>query len=97
LARWSHTLANGSEMSLQIYDDRSSTFSLGSRDRQNTGDLDFQHHLKLGSRQDIVWGLGSRVANLYLGPGYAIDYVPSRRTDVLLSTFFQDQVKITGA
>jgi iron complex outermembrane recepter protein len=97
LARWNHTLASGSEMSLQIYDDQSSTFSLGSRDRQNTVDLDFQHHLKLGSRQDIVWGLGSRVANLYLGTGYGIAYVPPSRTDVLLSTFFQDQVKISGA
>jgi iron complex outermembrane recepter protein len=97
LARWNHTLANGSEMSLQIYDDHSSTFSLGSRDRQNTVDLDFHHHLKLGSRQDIVWGLGSRVSNLYLGPGYAIAYLPPNRTDVLLSTFFQDQVKITGS
>ena len=67
----------------------------GSRDRQNTVDLDFQHHLTLGSRQDIVWGLGSRVADLYLGPGYGIVYAPPSRTDVLLSTFFQDQVKIT--
>jgi len=97
LARWNHTLANGSEMSLQIYDDHSSTFSLGSRYRQNTVDFDFQDHLKLGSRQDIVWGLGSRVADLFLGPGYGIVYAPSSRTDVLLSTFFQDQVKITGA
>jgi iron complex outermembrane receptor protein len=97
LARWNHTLANGSEMSLQVYDDHSSTFSLGGRDRQNTVDLDFQHHLSLWSRQDIVWGLGARVADLYLGPGYAIAYVPSSRTDVLLSAFFQDQVKITSA
>ena len=96
LARWNHTLASGSQMSLQVYDDHSSTFSLGSRDRQNTVDLDFQHHLSLGSRQDIVWGLGTRIADLYLGPGYAIAYVPPSRTDVLLSTFFQDQVKLTG-
>jgi len=97
LARWNHTLVSGSEMSLQIYDDHSSTFGLGGRDRQNTVDLDFQHHLKLGSRQDLVWGLGLRVADLYLGPGYGLIDVPASRTDVLLSTFFQDQVKITGA
>jgi iron complex outermembrane recepter protein len=97
LARWNHTLENGSETSLQIYDDHSSTFSLGSRDRQNTVDLDFQHHLAVGSRQDIVWGFGSRVADLFLGIGYGIVYVPPSRTDVLLSTFFQDQVRITSA
>jgi iron complex outermembrane receptor protein len=97
LARWNHTLASGSETSLQIYDDHSSTFSLGGRDRQNTVDLDFQHHVSFGSRQDIVWGLGARVADLYLGPGYAIAYAPQSRTDVLLSAFFQDQMKITGS
>jgi len=97
LARWNHTLANGSETSLQIYDDHSSTFSLGSRDRQNTVDLDFQDHMALGSRQDIVWGFGARVADLYLGPGYAISYVPASRTDLLLSTFFQDELKISSA
>ena len=97
LARWNHTLESGSEMSLQIYDDHSSTFSLGSRDRQNTVDLDFQDHLKLGSRHDIVWGLGTRIADLDMGPGYGITYLPSSRTDLLLSTFVQDQVKITEA
>jgi iron complex outermembrane receptor protein len=97
LARWNHTLANGSETSLQIYDDHSSTFGLGSRDRQNTVDLDFQDHMALGSRQDIVWGFGSRVADLNLGAGYALFYVPASRTDLLLSTFFQDELKITSA
>jgi iron complex outermembrane recepter protein len=97
LARWNHKLVNGSEMSLQIYDDHSSTFSLGSRDRQNTVDLDFQDHMALGSRQDIVWGFGSRVADLSLGAGWSIVYVPASRTDLLLSTFFQDELKITSA
>ena len=78
LARWNHTLANGSETSLQIYDDHSSTFSLGSRDRQNTLDLDFQDHMALGSRQDIVWGFGSRVADLYLGR-WIFDCLRARR------------------
>ena len=97
LARWNHTLANGSETSLQIYDDHSNAFSLGSRVRQNTVDLDFQDHMALGPRQDIVWGFGSRVADLYLGPGYSIVYAPASRTDLLLSTFVQDELKITNA
>jgi iron complex outermembrane receptor protein len=59
-------------------------------------DLDFQDHLALGSRQDIVCGLGSRVADLRQIPGFANVFVPGDRTDLLLSAFFQDEVKITN-
>ncbi len=48
LARWNHTLANGSSMSLQMYDDYSRHLDLGFVDTQNTVDLDFQHHIRAG-------------------------------------------------
>jgi iron complex outermembrane recepter protein len=97
LGRWNHTLKNGSETSLQIYDDYSSRVNNGGLIRQNTVDLDFQDHMALGSRQDIVWGLDARVADLHMGPGYSIVFLPPARTDLLLSTFFQDEVKIASA
>jgi iron complex outermembrane recepter protein len=97
LGRWNHVLANGSEASLQIYDDHSRSASVGGLISQNTVDLDFQDHLALGSRQDVVWGLGSRVASLHLGPTFSGVFVPPNRTDLLLSTFFQDEIKIASA
>lgn len=96
LGRWNHMLANGSETSLQIYDDHSRGASVGGLIWQNTLDLDFQDHLVLGSRQDIVWGLGSRVTSLHMGPTYGGIFVPPSRTDLLLSAFFQDEVKISN-
>jgi iron complex outermembrane recepter protein len=96
LGRWNHVLANGSETSLQIYDDNSHNASVGGLNWQNTVDLDFQDHLALGSRQDIVWGLGARVASLHMSATYAGVFRPPSRTDLLLSTFFQDRVKITN-
>ena len=96
LGRWNHVLANGSETSLQLYDDHSRGASLGGLIWQNTVDLDFQHHLALGSRQDIVWGLGTRVTSLHMGPTYGGIFAPPSRSDLLLSIFFQDEVKITN-
>jgi len=96
LGRWNHNLENGSEMSLQVYDDYTSGTILGGVLSQNTVDLDFEDHMALGSRQDIVWGLGSRVADLQHAPGYSSAFVPGHRTDLLLSAFFQDEVKIAN-
>ena len=60
LARWNHTLANGSQMSLQMYDDYSRHLATGFVDSENTVDLDFQYHMTLGRRNDLVWGVGAR-------------------------------------
>jgi iron complex outermembrane receptor protein len=96
LGRWNHILANGSETSLQIYDDHSRNATVGGLIWQNTVDIDFQDHVALGPRQDIVWGLGSRVTSLHMGPTYSGIFVPASRTDLLLSAFFQDEVKIVN-
>ncbi len=97
LARWNHTLANGSTMSLQMYDDYSRHLDLGFVDSQNTVDLDFQHHLALGSRNDVVWGLGARAIDSNYGTGYNFTILPSHRFDRLFSAFLQDEVKLTDA
>jgi len=95
LARWNHTLANGSEMSLQFYDDYSRRVEQAFLDAQNTVDLDFQHHLGWGPRNDVVWGLGSRVIASDYGNGYNFTIVPSHQLDLLFSAFLQDQLRLT--
>jgi iron complex outermembrane receptor protein len=69
LGRWNHTLSNGSTTSLQIYDDYYSRRAQGSLETDNTFDLDFQHHVMIGSRNDIVWGAGARVTSSDFVPG----------------------------
>jgi iron complex outermembrane receptor protein len=97
LARWDHTLRNGSQMSLQVYEDYSRHFEQGFLDAQNTVDLDFQDHLRLGSRNDIVWGLGARVIDDRYGQGYALTILPHRPLYRLYSAFLQDQLKLTDS
>jgi len=97
LGRWNHTLANGSQMSLQVYDDYSRHFEQGFLDSQNTVDLNFQDHVTLGSRNDVVWGLGARVIDSEYGVGYSLTIRPDRRSDRLFSAFLQDELKVTDS
>ncbi len=98
LGRWNHTFADGSAMTFQAYYDtyhRTGT-AAGDDEIQHTVDFDFQHHFLLGSRQDIVWGLGYRSINDHLFPGNASSFAPPKRNEGLFSAFVQDEIRITN-
>lgn len=95
LARWTHTFASGSDLSLQAYFDKSDAFAQGEHDFATIGNLDFQHHLSLGSRNDVVWGLSYRAsANRFAGNNL-VTLHPLERTDSLYSAFLQDEITLT--
>jgi iron complex outermembrane receptor protein len=95
MARWNHTLAGGSNTSLQVYFDRYDRQDEGVHEALNTLDIDFQHHLKHGVRHDIVWGAGYRVTADNHTDGYGKAYVPLSRTNGLYSAFIQDEIALT--
>lgn len=97
LMRWNHTLANGSQMSLQVYDDYSSHLDLGFVDEQNTVDIDFQHRISLLSRNDVVWGLGARLIDSNFGQGFDFSVSPHHRLDPLFSGFIQDEIRLSDS
>lgn len=92
LARWNRTISPRSETSLQIYFDRTTrgdtTYGIG----LNTFDIDFQHHVAWGTRQDIVWGLGYRVSANGTNPTLRISFTPQNRLTQLFSLFAQDEI-----
>jgi len=94
LSRWKRTFSPGSETSLQVYFDRTSrsdsTYNIG----QNTFDIDFQHHIVWGARQDIVWGLGYRFSSDEMNPTLRISATPQSRRTQLSSSFAQDEIVI---
>ena len=96
LGRWTHTLANGSETSLQIYD----TFlHHGEGDvklANNTFDIEFEHHLAFHSRHDIVWGFDSRFSQNDWIPfaSYTLHMLRDHRPDNLFSAFVQDELRL---
>jgi iron complex outermembrane recepter protein len=94
LTRWNHTVSPGSATSLQVYFDRTTrgdtTYSIGI----DTFDIDFQHHIVWGARQDIVWGLDYRVTSDEVTPNFRISATPQSRHTQLASTFAQDEIAI---
>jgi iron complex outermembrane receptor protein len=95
LGRWNHTLSNGSTTSLQIYYDRYDRHDEGVHEGLDTFDFDFQHHWRVGERNDIVWGLGYRFTGDSHSAGYGKTYVPIGEANQLFSVFVQDQIRLT--
>jgi iron complex outermembrane receptor protein len=93
-ARWNRAFSPASQTSLQVYFDRTSrgdtTYGIG----LNTFDVDFQHHIVWGARQDVVWGLGYRVSMDDIDPTLRISATPQTRHTQLFSSFAQDEITV---
>jgi iron complex outermembrane receptor protein len=93
MGRWTKTISQRSESALQVYYDRSNHDVHDLQRSINTFDVDFQHHLPLGKRQDFVWGLGYRaIADNYNGTSASpFQFTPKEKTVHLFSAFAQDE------
>ena len=60
LGRWTRTLSEHSDVQLQLYYDRFNRDIFELRGEHDTIDAEFQHHIAVGRRQDVVWGLSGR-------------------------------------
>jgi iron complex outermembrane receptor protein len=97
LGRWNRTLSNGSDVSVQAYYDRYDRSYIGAHDILETTAFDFEHHLAIGSRHDLVWGAGYRYTNDHFTRGYAANLLPRHPTDSLFSTYVQDEIRLTNS
>ena len=94
LGRWEHVFSNDSEASVQLYYDRFRRFDQA-LNVENTGDAEFQYHFHVGSRNDIVAGLDTRVSDQVYRDGYEAAFGTGHRRDHLFSTFVQDEFRLT--
>ncbi len=94
LARWSHTFRGGSEMRLQTYFDRISRVEPTDPELRSTFDVDFQHHVPLGSRHDVVWGFGYRYNSDHLAGSFRISFSPERFSSSVANGFIQDEINL---
>ncbi|HKX31593.1 MAG TPA: TonB-dependent receptor [Blastocatellia bacterium] len=96
LGRWNHLYSDRSDTTLQIYFDRSrrEIFDLG--ERIDTFDVDLQHHLAIGRRQDLIFGLSYRLIadQTNSNPANPVQQTPKARTVQLFSGFVQNEVML---
>jgi iron complex outermembrane receptor protein len=97
LGHWDHKFSDRSETSVQLYYNRGRRLQYGLHEDSDTFDFDFKHHLAVGSRHDLVWGFGYRFDDSYVRPGYSISMLPPGSTDNLLSSFVQDEVRVSNS
>jgi iron complex outermembrane receptor protein len=95
LGRWTHDFEDGSDMALQVYYDLVSGDELGIQLAEQTFDVDFQHHLEVGERNDIIWGLGYRLIAADFEDSFTVSLDDEHRTDHLLSAFVQDEITLS--
>jgi iron complex outermembrane recepter protein len=104
LGRWTHTLSADSDMSLQLYYDRTNfadpvpplLFAQAGTltDELDTYDLNFQHDFQAGDRNRIVWGLGYRFTHDEVRNAPALAFFPTTLNQNLFSGFVQDEIKL---
>ena len=95
LARWTHSTESGSQTSVQAYYDSYRRTEFGSPEKVGNFDLEFQQHVSLGRRHEIVWGLGYRASPSSLAAGPALSLSPASQTDNLWSAFLEDEIGLT--
>src|SRR5258706_2454383 len=77
LGRWSRTLSNASDLSLQLYDDRTHRSLPGVLvEDLHTYDADFHHRFRMGGGHNIVWGLEYRASNADQGNTAFLSILP---------------------
>jgi iron complex outermembrane receptor protein len=96
MGRWTRAFSKRSDMALQVYYDGFSRNLFELSDHIDTFDLDFQHHVALGRRQDIVWGIGYRVVSHQVenDSSRPFQFNPSAKTVQLFSGFAQDEITL---
>jgi iron complex outermembrane recepter protein len=95
LLRWKHTLAGGAEMAWQAYYDRTHQGNFVFGQNENVFDLDFQHHVPLAGRHDVIWGGGFRSTQVRSTQANFTTASIQPDTDLhLFSAFVQDEIAL---
>jgi len=97
--RWQREPGNGQQFQAQVFYDRMERDNRpnGGDFHVNTYDLDLQHSLGLGSRNQLVWGGGARVAHYLINGTANLFFVPASRNLFLADLFVQDTFAVSKA
>lgn len=97
VGRWSHTLSKTSDFTLQMYVDRTHRNVPGTFGEDIIMyDADFQHHVRVAERHDIVWGFGYRVDHDDVGNTANLAFLPAQVSQQWLNGFVQDEIPLAA-
>jgi iron complex outermembrane receptor protein len=95
VTRWKHRFSDTSNMALQLFYNRDHRESRVMQELLvDTYDLDFQHRFQLGSRNEILWGLGHRFIKDSFENSIGISYFPDSNLNYISNAFIQDKIAL---
>jgi iron complex outermembrane recepter protein len=94
LGRWNHIFSSRCDTMLEFYFDEYHRGGPDANDVRDTIDFDFQNHLVLGARQDLIWGAGYRHTVDDTEGTVDEAFVPADSAKQLFSLFVQDQITL---
>ena len=94
LGRWTRHFAARSDLTLQLYYDRTEREEQLLRENRDTYDIDLVHGFTFGSRHEVLWGLGYRFTTDQILNSFHVSLEPQRRGLSLFSGFVQDEITL---
>jgi len=94
LGRWNHTISSRWDTTLQFYFDKTRRDSPEANEAANTIDIDFQSHVAVGKRQDIIWGAVYRHTVDDTEGTVDQAFIPTDSAVHYFNLFLQDQVTL---
>jgi iron complex outermembrane receptor protein len=95
ITRWKHHFSETSDLAIQFFYNHDHRDSLLMKELiVDTYDLEIQHNFKLGSRHEILWGLGHRFIHDSFENSIGISYFPSSNLNYISNAFIQDKIAI---
>jgi len=95
MAKWSRTISETSSLTGQLYYDRTHRNIPGTFGEDlDIYDVDLQHQTRLGTRHDLVWGVGYRLINDRIANTTALAFLPAHVARQWFTGFLQDEIAI---
>ncbi|MBU1936950.1 TonB-dependent receptor [bacterium] len=94
LTRLRHSFSAISDMTLQIYFDRTEHDKLINQEKRSSFDVDYHQRWKMIRWNEVIWGLRYRYTQDRNESTFEIAFDPEVRKDDLFSAFIQDEITI---
>jgi iron complex outermembrane receptor protein len=91
---WNHAYSDRADSTFQASFNRYARGDPLEPETRDTLDLDYQHHLAWGARQDVVWGLGYHYTEDRIGGSLTVSFRPPSRTLQVFNAFVQDEMAL---
>ena len=90
---WNHHYSDSSDSTFQASFNR---YRRGNREpeRRDTLDLDYQQHLALGERHDLIAGVGYQYTADNIQGNFAVSFLPPSRALQVFNGFIQDEIAL---